>query len=75
MNGTAVGGVEVECEGLAGVADLADPIFGFFGYAVGALALVIGNVYVDTGELGLSGGQGHGDDILESAEIVGVLPY
>ena len=53
------------------MANFANPAFGLLGDAVGALALVVGDVNIDAGKLSAMADEGHGDDVLESAEIVG----
>ena len=71
VDDAAIGGVQVELLGATGLADFANPAFGLLGDAVGALALVVGNVNVDTGEFGTTADESHGDNVLEGAEIVG----
>ena len=71
VDDAAIGGVQVELLGTTSLANFTDPAFGLLGDAVGALALVVGDVNVDAGKLGTMADEGHGDDVLEGAEIVG----
>lgn len=73
MDSAAVGGVEVEGHRIAGFTDTANPLFGLAFNALRMLFFVVGNVNIDASELSLVAGQGHGDDGLEGAEIVGVF--
>ena len=71
MDDTTIGGVQVELLGATSLANFANPALGLLGDAVGALALVVGDINVDAGKLGTMADEGHGDDVLEGAEIVG----
>lgn len=73
VDNAAIGGIEVDTLGLAGGADFANPIFGLLGNAIGTLALVIGDINIHASNLGLVASEGHGDDVLQSAEIVGFV--
>ena len=71
VDDAAIGGVEVELLGVAGLADFANPTFSLVGDAFGALALIVGDVNIDAGELSAAANEGHRDDVLEGAEVVG----
>ena len=71
VDDAAIGGVEVELLGVAGLADFANPAFGLVSDALGALTLIVGDVNVDAGEFGAAANEGHRDDVLEGAEVVG----
>lgn len=49
VNDATVGSVEVKTLGVAGGANFTNPIFGLFGDAVSALALIVGNININTG--------------------------
>lgn len=71
VDDAAIGGVEVKLFGATSLANFANPAFGLLGDTVGALALVVGDVNIDAGKLSAMADEGHGDDVLEGAEIVG----
>ncbi len=75
MDDAAVGGVKFENERLAGLADFFNPTFGAFFDFFGALAFIVGDIDIHASNLGGFRDESLRDDVLESAEIIGVLPY
>lgn len=73
VNNATVGGVEVDGYRFTSLADFFNPAFGFFRDAVGALAFVVGDIDVDTGDFGILRDEGLRDDVLEAAEVFGVF--
>ena len=71
VDDAAIGGVQVELLGATSLADFANPALSLLGDAIGALALVVGDINVDAGKLGTMADEGHGDDVLKGAEIIG----
>ena len=73
VDNAAIGGVEVDCHWLAGLADFFDPAFGLFRNAVGALTFVVGDVDVDARKLCVFRDEGLRNDMLKTAKVFCIL--